>query len=134
MTPTRAWLLSPDVVSRLVPSTPGVYILGKVRPAFTPIYAGRSDTDLRRRLAVHARRGIATHFTWRLCNDSREAFLQECVLYHLLRATHVLENQRHPDAPDRRGTKCPLCQRATYRGADQIGILGPATPKPRIAI
>ena len=117
MTPTRAWLLTPSVVSLLVPSAPGVYILGQARPAFTPIYAGRSDIDLRRRLAVHARRGLATHFTWRLCNDSREAFLQECVLYHLLRETHVLENQRHPDARDRRNTGCPLCQRSLGRGS-----------------
>ena len=112
MTPTRAWLLTPGVVSLLVPSAPGVYILGQARPGFTPVYAGRSDNDLRRRLWVHARQGLATHFTWRLCTDSREAFLQECVLYHLLRETHVLENQRHPGAPAHRNTWCPLCQRA----------------------
>ena len=111
MIPTRAWLLTPAVVSMLVPSAPGVYVLGQARSGFIPVYAGRSDTNLRRRLWAHARMGVATHFTWRLCSDAREAFLQECILYHLLRETHVIGNQRHPDAPAHRNTSCPLCWR-----------------------
>lgn len=109
MTPTRAWLLTSEVVSMLVPSAPGVYILGQARPQFVPVYAGRSDTDLRRRLWAHARAGVATHFTWRICTDAREAFLQECILYHLLTETHVLSNRRHPDTPAPMVTVCPLC-------------------------
>jgi hypothetical protein len=96
VTTRRAWLLTTEVVSTLVPSAPGVYILAHARPNFVPVYAGRSDTNLRRRLWTHARAGIATHFAWRLCVDAREAFLQECVLYHLLTETHALNNQAPP--------------------------------------
>jgi hypothetical protein len=110
VTTTRAWVLTPAVVSTLVPSAPGVYILGQARPGFLPVYAGRSDNDVRRCLSAHAREGAATHFTWRLCTDAREAFRQQCILYHLLRETHVLDNQRHPDTPARQLTACPLCQ------------------------
>jgi hypothetical protein len=110
MKPTRAWLLTPAMVSVLVPAVPGVYILGRAHPMFTPVYAGRSDANLKRRLAVHARRGFSTYFTWRPCIDSREAFFQECVLYHLLRETRVLENQRHPDAPSHHDVQCPWCE------------------------
>lgn len=115
MTTRRAWLLTTEVVRTLVPSAPGVYILGQARPNFVPVYAGRSDTDLRRRLWAHARAGIATHFTWRLCADAREAFLQEGVLYHLLSETHVLNNQRHPDTPAGQRSACPLCPHALVR-------------------
>ncbi len=120
MTPTRAWLLTSEVVSMLVPSAPGVYILGQARPQFVPVYAGRSDTDLRRRLWAHARAGIATHFTWRICADAREAFFQECILYHLLTETHVLSNQRHPDRPAPMNTVCPLCSGMTPAPAARV--------------
>lgn len=109
MKPTRAWLLTPGIVNAFVPNTPGVYILGKAQKAFTPTYAGRSDSDLQQRLGAHARRGQATHFTWRPCDDAREAYLQECVLYHLLRETHVIANHRHPNTPAGQRLHCPCC-------------------------
>ena len=110
----RAWLFRPEVVRVLVPlGCPGVYLLwtalGTCTPR-TPVYVGRSDNDLRRRLACHEKYLVATHFGWRSCSTPKEAFQTECLFWHSLAESDSLLNKRHPAAPISSGLTCPFCE------------------------
>ncbi|WP_059170462.1 hypothetical protein [Bacillus sp. FJAT-27445] len=107
----RLMSLTPWLIKALIPSgNIGSYVLYK-RSQMTnihlPIYIGRSDTDLQRRLCNHPYLGKATHFQFDITNSPEKAFLMECSLYHAL--VNVLENKIHPAVPVDSKLKCPFC-------------------------
>lgn len=115
---TRAWLLMPSIVRIVVPAgRPGVYLLGGVAgppSVFVPHYVGRSDLDVRQRLAYHEKLPLATHFCVRLCMCAEEAFLRECFYWHALQDEALLMNNIHPDSPNRARLQCPYCTTSNY--------------------
>lgn len=115
---TRAWLFVPSVVRMLVPGgKPGVYLLGQMDKAdnhFVPHYVGRSDFDVRCRLAGHEKLPLATHFCVQLCRSAEEAFTRECFYWHALQGDKGLMNAIHPDSPNKTGLLCPYCTTADH--------------------
>ena len=106
----RAYLLKTEILRELLPSGKiGVYILGNYRMGkFIPIYVGRSDSCLLRRLMTHNHREKATHVVWRFTTNLRQAFYQECCLYHTYEDEGFL-NHVHPASPKNSGLICPIC-------------------------
>ena len=82
----------------------GSYILYR---ACAPIYIGRSDTDLRRRLVQHAAAGTGEYFRYDVHPNPTRAFRAECSLYHAVDGPLV--NRIHPDAPDYLDIDCAFC-------------------------
>jgi hypothetical protein len=80
----RAYLFDALILRSLIPrNTIGVYVLGNYyHGRFDPLYVGRSDTCLLTRLLSHNHRGRATHVVWRVTRSQRQAYYQECCLYH----------------------------------------------------
>lgn len=108
----RAWALSPWAVRNTVPEgVPGVYILGKfdMRAGFTPVYVGRSDSDVRIRLLSHCATAAGRYFLARTCACAKEAFHRECFYWHALRGSEGLLNSYHPDSPSGLCLTCPYC-------------------------
>lgn len=108
----RAWALSPWAVRTTVPErVPGVYILGKFETykGFTPVYVGRSDSDVRARLLSHCTVLMAQYFLARECTCPRQAFHKECFYWHALRGSGGLLNLYHPDSPSGLCLHCPYC-------------------------
>lgn len=92
----------------LRPGLIGTYVLYvRDETEFTPIYVGRSDTDLRRRLMRHPLLGIASHFEYDVHRDSENAFTVECANYHAMRQDII--NKIHPAEPSNKMIKCPFC-------------------------
>lgn len=101
----RIYRLQPWLVRALIPPDQlGSYILYR---AGAPIYVGRSDTDLRRRLLQHAAAGTSEYFRYDVHPSASHAFRAECSLYHALDAP--LTNRIHPDAPDYLDVDCAFC-------------------------
>jgi len=104
-----AFRFTPAVVKAFVPrGVVGCYVL---MVCDRPIYVGRSDNCLQRRLSAHGLLGLATHFLWEPCRSNVAAFYLESAWYHHLRNTEGenLLNAFHPRSP--LGTKrvCPFC-------------------------
>lgn len=100
------------VVDLQVPAgTVGAYLLVEQdRRGVRPLYVGRSDTCLRRRLSRHPLQGRATHFVISPARDSRQAFALESYWYHQYSAQGgSLTNRIHPASPARTGHRCPFC-------------------------
>lgn len=114
---TRAWLFVPMLVRLVVPPRrPGVYLLGGLDPVdgtFSPFYVGRSDTDVRKRVACHEHSARFTHFRVRLSTSPTEAYNLECHCWHALRDGGRLINQHHPDVPVWAQCHCPYCSAST---------------------
>jgi len=97
--------LSRWVVRALIPAgLIGTYILHR---GGSPIYVGRSDTDLQRRLLEHSARARGDYFTYDVHYSPEQAFEVECSLFHALRPT--ITNVLHPDRPDHLTPLCPFC-------------------------
>ena len=104
--------LTPNNVSQNVErQSKGSYQLGFIDPGgdFLPLYPGRSDTDVRRRLLEHARAAIFTHFRFFPTRRVKEAYLRECRDYHLLREQGIT-NIIHPRRPRHLHYECPFCK------------------------
>ncbi|GIH28488.1 hypothetical protein Aph01nite_67980 [Acrocarpospora phusangensis] len=82
----------------------GTYILHR---GSSPVYVGRSDTDLRRRLLEHSARARGEYFSYDVHYTSEQAFEVECSLFHALRP--ALTNVLHPDRPNHLTSPCPFC-------------------------
>jgi hypothetical protein len=98
---------------------PGTYVLyhGKV-----PVYVGRSDTSLRRRLATHPLRARCTHFSAVNTATRRQAFTLECLWYHQISSGTPNLNQIHPAKPSLPPATCPICALENAQESTQ-GIL-----------
>ncbi|MEU5610796.1 hypothetical protein AB0H03_19030 [Streptomyces sparsogenes] len=110
---TRAVRFTRSVVrTQVEPKTVGTYLLlGHVRGAIRPLYVGRSDTCLHRRLYHHPLQGIATHFIVTPTRTPDQAYATEAHWYHRhLSAGHSLLNRIHPASPAGTARCCPFCQ------------------------
>ncbi len=101
----RLFKLEPWLVRAVIPQGKiGVYVLyisGK------PVYAGRSDEDLRSRLVAHASVKRAEYFGFGLYSDASRAFDIECALFHALEPCTT--NLIHPASPKGSGRICVVC-------------------------
>jgi hypothetical protein len=104
----RPLLFRPWVVRLAVPRGAGVYVLGTLGTSrgSQPLYVGRSDIDLRERLSAHELMCTFQYFRFSICRSAREAFFEECRLWHSFGNLH---NLIHPDSPSGSGLSCPYC-------------------------
>ncbi len=113
---------------QLPTGTAGAYVLLRYYPNDAiPIYVGRSDTCLRRRLIRHPLRGLASHFLVAPTRNLEQAFAVESHWYHQYRSEGFpVMNRIHPASPAGTGRRCPFCpDGATARALDR------AFPNPR---
>lgn len=90
----RRFRLSPWLVRALIPDgVIGVYVLWSPT---APVYVGRSDTSLRRRLLEHARTWPDVFFAFDVAFSPEDAYRMECCLFHALgdRTTNIDHPQR----------------------------------------
>lgn len=98
---------TPDVVgAHLPPGVTGSYLLYH---GVTPLYVGRSDTCLRRRLMEHPLRRIASHVAWEPTTSVDRAFLIEAFWFHELEVGPYHLNLIHPARPSTSHRVCPYC-------------------------
>lgn len=99
------YILNHDNLRALVAANnPGVYLLVD-NPYGSVLYVGRSDNDLRGRLADWV--GKYRCFSFGYCRSTSDAYLAECRLFHQYGGTSVLHNDIHPDTPFGLGLVCP---------------------------
>ena len=102
----RAYRLASWMVRALIPeSRIGSYVL---IDRDEPVYVGRSDTCLRRRLLQHAHRRRAEYFAYNVHHTRIQAYTMECALYHAL--APQIRNLIHPDSPDQAAARCSYCR------------------------
>lgn len=91
------------------PGTTGVYLLlnGK-----DPVYVGRSDTCLRRRLVGHPLLERLTHVAFEACGSPCRAFYLEAFWFHELMGLPTTLNLIHPARPAASDRPCPFCDTA----------------------
>ena len=71
-------------------------------------YVGRSEVNLASRLKSHAREGRYKAFRYSVTSTKKQAFLEECMLYHgHIDSGNILVNKEHPKIPDDKDWKCP---------------------------
>ncbi|WP_307813044.1 GIY-YIG nuclease family protein [Planomonospora parontospora] len=101
--------LTPPAIRAMMPERCiGVYILFRND---TPIYVGRSDHCLRRRLSTHNHLQEATHVAWEFTPTVQQAYVLEAHLFHQHR-DHLI-NKIHPALPEGSSISCPFCVRNT---------------------
>lgn len=101
MTPRR-YALKPWLIRALIPEgVMGTYVLWS--PS-APVYVGRSDTSLRRRLLEHARQWPDIYFTFDEASSPEDAYAMECSLFHALG-----EHTSNIDHPQRVAADDPPC-------------------------
>ena len=102
---------SHDVDLQITRQQVGNYALGYVneKKEFVVKYVGRSDTDVNDRIKAHLQKGY-THFKFSYATSSKAAFEKECQNYHDFGGKEKLDNDIHPDLPDKsKKWKCPVC-------------------------
>jgi hypothetical protein len=105
MTPRRYRLKSWFIRSLVPEGAPGAYVLWT--PTM-PVYVGRSDTCLRRRLLEHARSfPDFMYFTYNVTWRPQDAFVVECSLFHALGDTTL--NLSHPQRARASDHPCGFC-------------------------
>ena len=96
---------------------PGVYILGflTAAEAFEPTYVGRGDSDVAGRAQVsfdekllEEKRALVSHVIYRAFSNAREAYDEECRLFHALTPSRRCLNQMHPARPVGSDINCPV--------------------------
>ncbi|MGW3031196.1 hypothetical protein ACWDCB_08160 [Streptomyces sp. NPDC001178] len=109
--------------------TIGAYLLLRhEQQQTTPLYVGRSDTCLRRRLTRHPLRGHATHFVAAPTANSQQAYAIESAWYHRYLSKGVpIINQIHPASPARTGRCCPYCPETEIERAFRRALPAPRT-------
>ncbi|MFK0402735.1 hypothetical protein ACIQTT_10425 [Microbacterium sp. NPDC090225] len=102
----RRMLLTPWLIRACIPDgTVGTYTLWD---SAGPVYIGRSDTCLRRRLLEHAAKWpVGIYFTFDVSHSVHDAFTMECSLFHALGDTTT--NIDHPPRPRLGDPPCPFC-------------------------
>lgn len=92
----------------------GNYALGYVETdCFYVLYVGRSDTDLKDRIKQHIdEKENYKHFKYSYADSSKEAYEKECKNWHDFGGkTGKLDNKIHPDNPNDKNYKCPICEK-----------------------
>lgn len=102
---TRRYLLRPWLIRALIPhGVLGTYVLWSPT---APVYVGRSDTSLRRRLLEHARVWPDIFFTYDVAHSPEDAYAMECSLFHAL--GDGTTNVDHPRRFTFADTGCDFC-------------------------
>jgi hypothetical protein len=102
----RLYTLEPWFIRALIPDQmAGTYMLFRNGQ---PIYAGRSDRNLRQRLSAHAHGQRGDYFDYESTTGARQAFDLECAMFHAL--ANDCENIAHPAAPRGEQARCFICQ------------------------
>ncbi len=92
-----------DISFHDVEDEPGVYIFFDEKDG-EPVYVGRSDTSLFRRMEKRGYR----YYRYKHCDTPEEAWIWECEYYH--KHKDILENINHPARPAGVGdVPCPIC-------------------------
>lgn len=109
----RLYKFTPWLIRLLIPKGfKGTYILyTKSKNTVVPIYVGRSDTDLQRRLLYHPYSQIADYFEYFTFDSAEKTYLSETALYHCFEGD--IANKIHPAMPANTHLKCPFCNK-TY--------------------
>jgi hypothetical protein len=100
---------------RFTPAAIRLYIPSQVIGSYLlldhghPVYIGRSDICLRRRLESHPLLGAATHVAWEAASTPERAFLSESFWFHELRRDGPVLNLVHPARPAGSDRACPYC-------------------------
>lgn len=107
---TRLYKMLPWLIRALIPEgCKGTYVLYRYELGeIVPIYIGRSDTDLQRRLLNHPYLYTAEYFEYYSFQTVEKAFLSESALYHCFQDS--LLNQIHPATPAHSDLICPICR------------------------
>lgn len=100
-------LVRAQVVTSIPQGAIGTYFLGKANNPL-PLYVGRSDRGLRRRLLQHVARGKFDWFMANITESTRQAYYLECRGWHSLRDWGI-KNLIHPAAPGGLPMGCPFC-------------------------
>jgi hypothetical protein len=101
-------LTTEKIDKEVTQKSPGAYALDATTSgAFQVNYAGRSDTDVKDRLAKHVG-GKYKFFEFEYYSSAKAAFEKECNLYHDFSPS---DNTIHPDRPSGSGWKCPRCKK-----------------------
>lgn len=114
--------LTSESVARHAPEgVVGVYAMGFLTSSvFTVQAVGRSDSDLRGRLAELAQDGKYQSFKYLAANSVLDAFELECLLFHEFGGARHLDNASHPARPGEARWPCPHC---TIYGIPDWGAL-----------
>jgi len=100
------YLLRPLQVDISVPNRiGGVYCLSKSRRQVAVV--GRVDTGLRD--AIKSYWNQYEFFWYEPALSPREAFVNQCYVYHKHRECGELEQCEHPKPPEKLDCKCPVC-------------------------
>jgi biotin carboxylase len=86
----------------------GNYALGRKndKGGITVEYVGRSDSCIKKRLLKWVTESDSPSFKYSYAESIKEAFEKECKNYHNFNPT---DNNIHPDKPDGKNYKCPVC-------------------------
>lgn len=112
---SRLYKLSPWLIRALIPmGIKGTYILYvKKGSNLVPVYVGRSDTDLQRRLLNHSYFTVAHYFEYFHFDSLEKAFLSESSLFHCFEDTVL--NEIHPATPHSSSIVCPYCTKNYHK-------------------
>lgn len=92
-----------EIIWEDIEDEPGVYLFYKTWDGPCR-YVGRSDTNLRRRIAGRPYK----YFRYKHTSDEIEAYSWECQYYH--RYIDTIDNINHPGKPwGYTGLECPVC-------------------------
>jgi hypothetical protein len=91
---------------------PGNFTLGYIneKNLFVVKYVGRDDNDLRSCLTQWIGKSLQyTLFKASYTTNSKDAFDNECHIYHNFGGSRHLDNETHPMRPSNTDWQCPRC-------------------------
>lgn len=105
----RLYKFVPWLIRALIPKgCRGTYVLyTRKENTIEPVYIGRSDTDLQRRLLSHPYLETADFFEYYTFDTIEKTFISEAALYHCFEG--MLLNHIHPSKPANSKLQCPFC-------------------------
>lgn len=98
-------------VTLLTAGLTGAYALSRspTNDPFVVHYAGRSDSDIKRRLLDHVNDGRYLFAKCGYTTSAKAAFEWECRVFHDFGGAAALDNHIHPDRPRGSDWSCPRC-------------------------
>ncbi len=89
----------------IIPDHAGIY--GVSNTSTCPSYIARSDSNLN--VALKHWIGKYKFFWYEYAMTPKDAYVLECQTFHKQKEKNNLENNFHPEPPERTDLKCPLC-------------------------
>lgn len=100
------YLLRPLQVDISVPDrVGGVYCLAKKPKQI--VFVARAERNLREAIKSHWKE--YEFFWYEPALSPREAYINQCYIYHRYAECGTLEQHEHPKPPDKIEVKCPVC-------------------------